>query len=88
MRHYLDHAATSPLRPAALEAMTEAWRQIGNPSSQHASGRAAHAALEDARERLAAALGADPSEVVFTGGGTEADNLVVLGGAGDPATSG
>ena len=43
MRHYLDHAATSPLRPSALHAMTSAWSQIGNPSSQHTSGRAAHA---------------------------------------------
>ncbi len=81
MRHYLDHAATSPLRPSALHAMTSAWSQIGNPSSQHTSGRAAHALLEDAREQLAEAVDAHPSEVIFTGGGTEADNMVVLGGA-------
>lgn len=81
MRHYLDHAATTPLRPVARTAMERGWELVGNPSSQHASGRRAHAILEDAREQLAAAVGAHPTEVVFTSGGTEADNLVVLGGA-------
>lgn len=87
-RHYLDHAATSPLRPAAREAMQRGWDMIGNPASQHAAGRRAHAALEDAREQLADAVGAHPTEVIFTSGGTEADNLVVLGGAAHGAASG
>ncbi|HEX8691668.1 MAG TPA: cysteine desulfurase family protein [Longimicrobium sp.] len=79
---YLDHAATTPLRPEAREAMlpllTERW---GNPSSIHRFGREARAALEDARARLAAVLGAAPAEVFFTRAGTEADNLAVLGRA-------
>ena len=79
MRRYLDHAASSPLLPAARAAMLGAWERGGNPSSAHASGRAARALLEDARERLADALGAHPTEVVFTSGGTEADNIAVLG---------
>ncbi len=87
-RHYLDHAATSPLRPAAREAMLRGWELVGNPASQHAGGRRAHAALEDAREQLADAVGAHPTEVIFTSGGTEADNLVVLGGAAWGAASG
>lgn len=77
---YLDHAATTPLRPEVREAMLpwlgERW---GNPSSAHARGREARAALEDARARLATALGAERREIVFTGGGTEADDLAVLG---------
>lgn len=90
VRHYLDHAATSPLRPAAREAWLEASQRVGNPSSLHASGRSARGLAEDARERLAAALGAHPTEVIFTSGGTEADNLAILGGffkrrAADPA---
>ena len=77
---YLDHAATTPLRPAVLEAMRPFLEAPGgNPSSAHARGRAARAALEQARERVAAALGAARKEIVFTGGGTEADNLAVLG---------
>ena len=80
-RHYLDHAASSPLRPVAAAAMQEAWQAVGNPSSLHASGRRARAILEDARERLADAVGAHPTEVVFTSGGTEADNLVIAGAA-------
>lgn len=77
---YLDHAATTPVRPEVREAMTPFLAdRFGNPSSTHAAGRAARAALEEARERVAGALGAEPSEVVFTGGGTEADNLAVLG---------
>lgn len=79
MRHYLDHAATSPLRPAARAAMDAAW-PLANPSSLHTSGRRARGVLEDAREQLADALGAHPTEVVFTSGGSEADNLAVLGG--------
>jgi cysteine desulfurase len=77
---YLDHAATTALRPEVLEAMAPYFgERFGNPSSQHRWGRQARNALEQARERVAAALGAKRREVVFTGGGTEADNLAVLG---------
>jgi cysteine desulfurase len=90
---YLDHAATTPVLPAALEALAEQTARVGNPSSLHTSGRAARAVVEEARERIAAALGARPSEVVFTSGGTEADNLAVKGAwlarrAADPALHG
>ncbi|HRA75233.1 MAG TPA: cysteine desulfurase family protein [Propionicimonas sp.] len=83
MRHYLDHAATAPLRPAAARALADALGQVGNPSSLHASGRAARRLLAEARESVAADLGAAPPEVVFTSGGTEADNLALLGAAGE-----
>lgn len=76
---YLDHAATTPLRPEAYTAMLETLRHTGNASSLHASGRAARRVVEEAREALAAVLGARPSEVVFTSGGTESDNLAVQG---------
>lgn len=77
---YLDHAATTPLRPEVREAMVPYLNgEFGNPSSIHRWGRSARAKLEEARERLAAVLGATRAEVVFTGGGTEADNLAVLG---------
>jgi cysteine desulfurase len=76
---YLDHAATTPMRSDAMQAMTAALGQLGNPSSLHASGRRARRAVEESRERIAAAMGARPSEVVFTGGGTESDNLAVKG---------
>jgi cysteine desulfurase len=76
---YLDHAATTPVLPEVLAAMTEQLGRVGNASSLHASGRAARRAAEQARERLAEALGARPSEVLFTGGGTESDNLAVKG---------
>lgn len=76
---YLDHAASSPIVPAAAAAMADLLGRPGNPSSLHASGRAARRVLEDARESLAADLGALPSEVVFTSGGTEANNLALLG---------
>jgi cysteine desulfurase len=76
---YLDHAATTPLLPEALEAMTAELGRVGNASSLHASGRRARRVVEESRESIAAALGARPSEVVFTGGGTEADNLAVKG---------
>lgn len=77
---YLDHAATTPVRPAVREAMEPFLAdRFGNPSSTHGPGRAARAALEEARERVAATVGANPDEIVFTGGGTEADNLAVLG---------
>ncbi|MGY1720759.1 cysteine desulfurase family protein [Blastococcus sp. SYSU DS0552] len=76
---YLDHAATTPMLPEVLAAMTEQLGRVGNASSLHASGRAARRAAEQARERLAEALGARPSEVLFTGGGTESDNLAIKG---------
>ena len=76
---YLDHAATTPMLPAALDAYVAAARELGNPSSLHAAGRGARRLVEESRERIAAALGARPSEVVFTSGGTEADNLAVKG---------
>ncbi|MBS0224312.1 MAG: cysteine desulfurase [Proteobacteria bacterium] len=76
---YLDHNASSPLRPAALEAMIEALRAGGNPSSVHRAGRAARGRLEAARRKVAALVGALPAEVVFTSGGTEANTLALVG---------
>jgi cysteine desulfurase len=76
---YLDHAATTPMLPEAAEAVAAALRDTGNPSSLHAAGRRARRVVEESRERVAAAVGATPYEVVFTGGGTEADNLAVKG---------
>ena len=78
--HYLDHAATTPLLPEAREAMLQALDEdFGNPSSVHEAGRRAKTLVEDARDRVATAVGASPAEIVFTGGGTEADNLAVKG---------
>ena len=76
---YLDHAATTPLRPEARDAIAAHLDLVGNASSLHASGRAARRVVEEARESIAADLGARPSEVVFTGGGTEADNAALKG---------
>ncbi|MFC5216321.1 cysteine desulfurase family protein [Streptomyces coerulescens] len=76
---YLDHAATTPMLPEAAEALTAQLGVTGNASSLHASGRRARRTVEEARETLAEALGARPSEVVLTSGGTEADNLAVKG---------
>ncbi len=76
---YLDHAATTPMLPEAVAAMSAQLPRLGNASSLHASGRAARRVVEESRETIAKALGARPSEVVFTGGGTEADNLAVKG---------
>jgi cysteine desulfurase len=76
---YLDHAATTPMLGAAVAAMSDALCRTGNASSLHSSGRAARRAVEESRELIAVALGARPSEVVFTGGGTEGDNLAVKG---------
>lgn len=76
---YLDHAATTPMLDEALEAYVATAREVGNPSSLHAAGRRARRRVEESRERVAAALGARPSEVIFTGGGTESDNLAVKG---------
>ena len=87
---YLDHAATAPMLPAAIAAMTEELAQVGNPSSLHNAGRRARRVVEESREQIAEAVGARPSEVIFTSGGTEADNLAVKGlylarRAADPA---
>ncbi|MEA2716634.1 MAG: cysteine desulfurase, partial [Actinomycetota bacterium] len=77
---YLDHAATTPMRAEAVEAMLPFLRdRFGNPSGSHAMAREARKALDEARAVVAACLGAEPGEVVFTGGGTEADNLAVAG---------
>jgi cysteine desulfurase len=76
---YLDHAATTPMLPEALAAMTDELAQLGNPSSLHNAGRRARRVVEESRELIAEAYGARPSEVVFTSGGTEADNLAVKG---------
>jgi len=76
---YLDHNATSPLRPAAFDAMVEALKATGNPSSVHRAGRAARARVDAARRQVAALVGAMPSEIVFTSGGTEANNLAITG---------
>ncbi len=79
---YLDYAATTPMYPEAAAAMRPFQSEtFGNPSGAHAAARAAKTALEEAREQIAAALGAQPSEIVLTGGGTEADNLAVKGAA-------
>ncbi|HXG40185.1 MAG TPA: cysteine desulfurase family protein [Candidatus Limnocylindrales bacterium] len=79
---YLDHAATTPLRPEVVEAMLPYLTEhFGNPSSAHAYGRKARAALDEARERIATRLRAEPREVVFTSGGTEANNLAIKGAA-------
>ncbi|SHM72815.1 cysteine desulfurase family protein [Actinacidiphila paucisporea] len=76
---YFDHAATTPMLPEAVEAMTAHLTVTGNASALHAAGRRARRTVEESREALAAALGARPSEIVFTGGGTESDNLAVKG---------
>ncbi len=76
---YLDHAATTPMLPEAIEAMAAEMRHTGNPSSLHTAGRRARRIVEESRERLAEAFSARPSEIVLTGGGTESDNLAVKG---------
>lgn len=83
-RVYLDHAATTPLVPEAREALVRALEIVGNPNSVHAAGRRARAVLEESRETLAECIGADPAEIVFTSGGTEADNLAILGARSRP----
>jgi len=92
---YLDYNATTPLAPEVLAAMLPVLEgsgggegRFGNPSSIHAAGREARALIDDARDRLAALLGARPHEIVFTGGGTEADNLAVIGLARQRARTG
>lgn len=79
-RAYLDHAASSPLRPAAREAMLAAWERPGNPSSIHGHGQDARRLLEESREAIAARLGCEPIELVLTSGGTESANLAIVGG--------
>ena len=76
---YLDHAATTPMLAESIAAMSAELAQVGNPSSLHSSGRRARKVVEESREIIAAALGARPIEVIFTGGGTEANNLAVKG---------
>src|SRR3954465_14643452 len=76
---YLDHAATTPIHPQAAETMAAELAMPGNASSLHAAGRRARWVVEESRESIAAAFGARPSEVVFTSGGTESDNLAVKG---------
>lgn len=83
-RVYLDHAASSPVPPGVRDAVLEALDLVGNPSSLHTSGRDQRRVLEQARESVAADLNARPGEVVFCSGGTEANNLAVLGAAGRP----
>jgi cysteine desulfurase len=79
-RVYLDHAATTPVDPEVAEAMVRVYRDVpGNASSIYAEGQAARALVDEAREQVAAAIGASPSEIVFTSGGTEADNLALRG---------
>src|SRR5574338_197959 len=80
---YLDHAATTPVRPEVLEAMLPflGAEAFGNPSSSHKFGRTARAGLEQARREVAEAIGAEPNQVILTSGGTEADNLAIVGGA-------
>ncbi|MCW2655808.1 MAG: iscS, partial [Jatrophihabitans sp.] len=79
MMPYLDHAATTPMLAEAITAVSRAMGQVGNPSSLHGAGRAARRSIEESRELLAASLGARPSEVILTAGGTESDNLAVKG---------
>src|SRR2546430_14139507 len=80
---YLDSAATTPVRPEVLEAMLPylGKEAFGNPSSAHRFGRAARAGIEEAKRTIAEAVGAEPNQVVFTSGGTEADNLAIIGAA-------
>jgi cysteine desulfurase len=78
-RIYLDHAATTPMVPEAVEAMTRELTRVGNASSLHASGRLARRVVEESREAIAAQVGSQPSELIFTSGGTESDNLAIKG---------
>jgi cysteine desulfurase len=81
-RVYLDHNATTPVHPAVVEAMTKVLREdFGNPSSVHHFGQRAKSAMDQARSSVASLIGADPSEVVFTSGGTESDNFAIRGAA-------
>ena len=89
MRIYLDHNATTPVAPPVAEAMARVLRdEFGNPSSVHAFGQRAKALLDEARSAVAALVGGAASEIVFTSGGTEADNLAVRGAAEAPESGG
>ncbi len=88
LMHYLDHNATSPLRPEAREAMARALKLGGNPSSVHAAGRGARRMVEAAREQVAALMGVKPEEVIFTSGGTEANALALRGAVEGAAEAG
>ncbi|MFB3855052.1 MAG: cysteine desulfurase family protein [Vicinamibacterales bacterium] len=89
MRIYLDHNATTPVAPAVAEAVAESLRETyGNPSSIHWFGQKAKAALDAARQSVSALIGAEPAEIVFTSGGTEADNMAIRGAAAAAARSG
>ena len=79
MSVYLDHAATTPMFDVAIDAMNTSLRKLGNPSSLHAEGRSTRKDVEDAREKIARAVGCVASEVIFTGSGTEADNAAIKG---------
>ena len=79
MSVYLDHAATTPMNPLAIEVMASALAQVGNPSSLHSDGRAARRGVEDARDHLAREIGCAASEIIFTGSGTEANNIAIKG---------
>ncbi len=79
LQAYLDHAATTPMRPEAIAAMSEQFGSVGNASSLHGAGRRARRVVEESRELIASHVGAAPSEIVFTAGGTESDNLAVKG---------
>src|ERR1700741_2582692 len=82
MRVYFDYNATTPLSPEAVDAIARATRDLfGNPSSVHHYGQQAKSALDDARSAIATLLNADPSEIVFTSGGTEGDNFAIRGAA-------
>ena len=76
---YVDHAATTPLSPAAFKAITSQLQELGNPSSLHTHGRATRKSLEDAREAIAREVGSLASEVIFTASGTEANNIALKG---------
>jgi cysteine desulfurase len=81
-RVYLDHGATTPVRPEVIEVMMKVHSEVfGNPSSIHQFGRPARKLIEESREKVAKAIGADPKEIIFTGSGTEADNMAIMGGA-------
>ncbi len=88
MSTYLDHAATSPMRPEAVDALHRHLSMVGNPSALHVAGQRARRVLEEARELLASAVGASPSEVVFTSGGSEADSIALVGGMAARASEG
>ena len=86
-RAYLDHAATTALRPAAREAFLAASEVLGNPASQHASGRRARGVLDDALEQIAGDLQVPVSSLILTSGGTESDNLALRGAAAGAAST-